>query len=312
MRNLDSANKVAAALPGLWTPDPVSFEGNVAENWREFERHFTIYRKAPLKKCDPDEVAYILLNLAGPEAIERERTFTYKPEVKGEDTVVTPAESREDPDLLITKFRELCNPQTNIIVERHKFNTRNQREGETTEAYIMDLKKLGNQCEYGNLRNELVRDRIVCGIKNENIQRQMLKQADLTLERAIQLCQIDELTDERLKEMTTKAEINELKQERWKCRKCGQHHGYGKCPAFGSTCSKCSGRHHWAVMCNNPRNSHLMQYQQHQRNPESRREPSPKYSSGTKPKKKYKKVYELVEEDSEEGSNEERGYYIDY
>ena len=73
-------------------------------------------------------------------------------------------------------------------------------------------------------------------------------------------------------------------------------------------CSKCSGRHHWAVMCKNPRNSHLMQYQQHQRNTESRRETPQKYSSGTKPKKKYKKVYELVEEDSEEESNGERGY----
>ena len=185
MRNLNSAIKMAAAFPGLRTPDPVSFEGNVAENWREFERYFTIYRKAALKKCDSDEVAYILLNLAGPEAIERERTFAYKSEVKDGDTIVTPAESREDPDLLITKFRELCNLQTNIIVERHKSNTRNQREGETTEAYITDLKKLANQCEYGNLRNDLIRDRIVCGIKNENTRTQILKQADLTLERAI-------------------------------------------------------------------------------------------------------------------------------
>ena len=164
---------------------------------------------------------------------------------------MTPAESREDPDLLITKFRELCNPQTNIIVERHKFNTKNQREGETTEAYITDLKKLANQCEYGSLRNDLIRDRIVCCIKNENTRRQMLKQVDLTLERAIQLCQIDELTDERLKEMTAKAEIDELKQERHTCKRCGQHHGYGKCPAFGSTCNKCSSRNHWAIMCNN-------------------------------------------------------------
>ena len=168
MHNLNSTIKMAAAFQGLRTPDPVSFEGNVVENWCEFERHFTIYRKAALKKCDPDEVAYILLNLAGPEAIERERTFAYKPEVRDGDTIVTPADSREDPDLLIMKFRELCNPQTNIIIERHKFNTRNQREGETTEAYITNLKKLANQCEYGNLRNDLTRDQIVCGIKNEN------------------------------------------------------------------------------------------------------------------------------------------------
>ena len=49
MRNLNSTIKMAAAFQGLRTPDPVSFEGNVAENWREFERHFTIYRKAALK-----------------------------------------------------------------------------------------------------------------------------------------------------------------------------------------------------------------------------------------------------------------------
>ena len=228
-----------------------------------------------------------------------------------ETQFVTPAESREDPDLLITKFRELCNPQTNIIVERHKFKTRNQREGETTEAYITDLKKLANQCEYGNLRNDLIRDRIVCGIKNENTRRQMLKQADLTIERAIQLCQIDELTDERLKEMTAKAEIDELKQERHKCKRCGQHHGYGKCPAFGSTCNKCSDRNHWAIMCNNPRTSYIMQYQQHQRNPESRRATLQKYPSGTKPKRKNKRVYELVEEDIEEEPNGETKYYVD-
>ena len=243
---------------------------NVADNWREFERYFTIYRKAA-RKSDGDEVAYILLNLVGPEAIEREITFTYKPEVKDGEKVVTPAESREDSDFLITKFRELCNLQTNIIIERHKFNTRNKREGETTEAYITDLKKRGNQCEYINLKNDLMRDRIACGIKNENTQRQMLNQADLTLECAIglELCQIDELTDERLKEMTAKAATNELKQERRKCKKCGQHHGYGKCPAFGSTCYKCSGRNDWAVMCNNPKTSRIMQYQQHQRKQKS-------------------------------------------
>ena len=101
---------MAAAFQGLRTPDPVSFEENVAENWREFERHLYYLQKGSTKKCDPDKVAYILLNQAGPEAIERKRIFTYKPEVKDGDTIVTPAESREDPDLLIAKFRELCNP----------------------------------------------------------------------------------------------------------------------------------------------------------------------------------------------------------
>lgn len=70
--------------------------------------------------------AYILLNLAGAEAIERERSFVYAAEVRasGDDgAVLAPAESREDPECLKRKFREMCNPQHNKTMERHKFHT---------------------------------------------------------------------------------------------------------------------------------------------------------------------------------------------
>lgn len=78
--------------------------------------------------------AYILLNPAGLAAIERERSFVYAGEVRepGEDgNILVPAESKEEPECLKRKFQEMCNPQTNITTERHKFNTQNQRAGET-------------------------------------------------------------------------------------------------------------------------------------------------------------------------------------
>ena len=53
---------------------------------------------------------------------------------------ITPAESREDPECLKIKFRELCNPQTNVTMKRHMFFTRNQRQGETVESYVSDLR----------------------------------------------------------------------------------------------------------------------------------------------------------------------------
>ena len=188
--------------PGLRAPEPLSFEGNVAENWRRFSENFAIYRKAALKGRDADEIAYILLNLAGQEAIDREKTFTYKPEVRDDkNTITQKAESKEDPDCLLKKFTELCSPQKNVIVLRHKFNSRSQKKDETTESYITELKRLANDCEYGNLKNELIRDRIVCGISNENVRKQMLQNHELTLEKAIQLCQLDEITTVRMKEM---------------------------------------------------------------------------------------------------------------
>ncbi|XDV53655.1 hypothetical protein PO909_022102 [Leuciscus waleckii] len=64
--------------------------------------------------------------------IERERSFVYAPAVRGPDVddapgpIITPAESKENPECLKRKFRAICSPRINIIVERHKFNTRFQ------------------------------------------------------------------------------------------------------------------------------------------------------------------------------------------
>ena len=49
----------------------------------------------------------ILLNLAGVEAIEKERSFVYKSAVTNDEGEVTEeAETRHHPDVLISKFDE--------------------------------------------------------------------------------------------------------------------------------------------------------------------------------------------------------------
>ena len=44
-------------------------------------------------------------------------------------------------------------------------------------------------------------------------------------------------------------EINTIKQSH--CKRCGSTHGHqkGKCPAWGTTCSACGKKNHWAKMC---------------------------------------------------------------
>ncbi|CAI5671963.1 unnamed protein product [Oreochromis niloticus] len=123
---------------GFRRPDPLVFDGNVAENWRIFEQEYDIFIAVAHSDKPARTQAYILLNLAGPEAIERERSFVYAPEVREPGDggrVLIPAESKEDPECLKRKLREMCSPQTNVTMERHKFNTRNQRTGETVESY---------------------------------------------------------------------------------------------------------------------------------------------------------------------------------
>ena len=142
-----SANVSSKMAEGFRKPDPLVFDGNIAENWRIFEQEYEIFIAAACSDKPPRTQAFILLNLAGSEAIERERSFVYAPAVYAEDEEIVPAESREDPKCLIRKFRELCNPQTNITMERYFFFTRNQKQGETVEAYVTDLR---NKVKHAN------------------------------------------------------------------------------------------------------------------------------------------------------------------
>ena len=273
----------------LRKPQPLSFDGNVAENWCVFEQQFRIYWKAALKKKDDDEVAYTLLNLAGQEAVEREQTFVYKPEIKEGQNVIQVAESKENPETLIQKFTEHCNPKKNVVVERHLFNSRSQKPSESVESFVSDLRKKAANCEYGTLVNDLLRDRIVCGCHNEEARTQMLKEGNLTLERAIEILVLDELAKQRkiqlgamkedvhavscrpktnrFKANTNRSSFNANKTpfngNKSSCLNCVGSHPRKpeKCPAYGKRCNKCGVQNHFAKYC--------MRYkqQQHQRKP---------------------------------------------
>ena len=54
----------------------------------------------------------------------------------------------------------------NIIFERARFNRRDQQDGESADEYITVLHSLTEDCEYGALKAELIRDRLVVGIQH--------------------------------------------------------------------------------------------------------------------------------------------------
>ena len=74
----------------------------------------------------------------------------------------------------------------NVIVERARFNKRVQIEGETVDTFIQDLHRLADNCEYGSLRHELTRDRIVMGVLDDSLSDRLQSKASLTLAQAIQ------------------------------------------------------------------------------------------------------------------------------
>ena len=91
---------------------------------------------------------------------------------------------REKYDTVKAKFDTFFKIRRNVIFERAKFNRRAQLEGESVEQFIMDLYTLVENCDYGRLKDEMIRDGIVVRIRNTALSERMQGEATLTLEKA--------------------------------------------------------------------------------------------------------------------------------
>ena len=72
-----------------------------------------------------------------------------------------------------------------MIAERFRFHKRDQNDEESISVYVAELRKLSEHCDFKDNLNDSLRDRLVCGIKHGNIQKKLLSESDLTLQKAI-------------------------------------------------------------------------------------------------------------------------------
>lgn len=76
---------------------------------------------------------------------------------------------------LIDVFNKYFKPKTNTIAERFKFYKRNQHIHESISDYIVELKTLSKTCDFKEFLDDALRDKLVCGVKNEAIQQKTVK-----------------------------------------------------------------------------------------------------------------------------------------
>ena len=196
------------------------------------------------------------MTLAGEAAITVYETLTF------EDT------EKDKIEPLVAKFEAYCLPKKNVTHERHLFNLRKQKPEESVEQFVTELKRLAKNCEYGELTNSIVKDRIVEGISNDRTRAWLLREKDLSLERCMEVCKAAEIADKHMKTLTDKSRKSEeidavysrgrnYRREthsgltgnggkdqkfnnRLNCSRCGQgNHSYDKCPAVGKECRNC-------------------------------------------------------------------------
>ena len=132
--------------------------------------------------------AATFLRVAGPEALEVYNTFTWDND-----------DDKSKVDEISEKFDQYCNPRKSITWECHKFNMRNQQPGETIDQYVIDLKTKPQTCEFAQLKDSLIRDRIVCNIICNKTCARLLKEGELTLQAALNICRANEATLSKLK-----------------------------------------------------------------------------------------------------------------
>ena len=143
---------MAAASFGLPPPEPLQLQqGNTAQKWKKFRQKWSNYEIATgvAQKDEPTRVA-TLLTVIGEEAVDVYNTLNWDDE--GDELKI---------EKVLEKFELFCNPRKNTIYERYVFFSRNQDSGESIDHYVTVLKNLADTCEFGALKESLIRDRIV-------------------------------------------------------------------------------------------------------------------------------------------------------
>ena len=73
-----------------------------------------------------------------------------------------------------------------------------QQEGETVDAYVTALKSLAKTCNFRQLQDDLLRDRIVIGIKDNTTRKKLLNMPKFTLKECIEMCHTHESTSTQI------------------------------------------------------------------------------------------------------------------
>eukprot|EP00731_Ephydatia_muelleri_P034154 Em0049g1a len=252
---------------------PENFSFMHPEEWPKWIRRFERFRQVSgLDTKEEETQVSNLIYCMGDEADDILRSFGLSADDSKKYSVVK------------GKFESHFVPRRNVIFERAKFNQRRQEDGETVDAFITDLYRLAEYCDYKVLQGEMVRDRIVVGIRDSQLSEKLQMDPNLTLEKAVaqsrqaesvkkqqaiircgqsqpQPANIDAVSPGRQQQqqpLRTKGpqpaiwkSTQSTHGTQSKCPNCGKGfpHDRSNCPARNATCNKCGKLGHFQAVC---------------------------------------------------------------
>jgi hypothetical protein len=238
------------------------FSANLAETWKSWRRQMELYLLASgVKEKEGKTQVAVLLHCAGVQAQEVFDNFTFGQR-----------ESKNNPDHVFQKFEEYCKPITNEVMESFRFwNTPCDN---NFESFLTSLRSRAKLCNFGNMSDRLLRDKIVFSVSGRK-QELLMKEKELDLKKAIDICRLHDATQRNTQEMKSKSaqsletssgsHIDKVQPQKsarpnlpaknasmiTNCGYCGRDHAAKKtsCPAWGKVCNKCKIKNHFAEVC---------------------------------------------------------------
>ena len=186
-------------------PDILEFnDGFLASNWRTWVAAWKNYTLAT--KLDKEEEARqvaTLLAVIGKEANKVFHMFTFS----------SPDDAKKM-ELTLRKFKEYCIPRENTIRERFLFFTQDQRESETIDQYLTELRQIAANSDFESIiPDQLLQDRLVTGTRNAKVPENLLKEKKLTLEKAVDIVRVAESTVAQMKVMSSESGVFAVKEQ---------------------------------------------------------------------------------------------------
>ena len=152
-----------------------------------------------------------------------------------------------------------------VMVHRFNFNTRVRKSSESIAEYIAALRELARNCNFGTteILEEMLRDRLVCGVNHQGMQRKLLSEGDISYADALVLAQSIEAAEDDIKLLGRSApspQVVNFTQRRDKfqfpspptsptCYRCGEPHLAPACPHIKKVCMYCNKIGHLAKVC---------------------------------------------------------------
>ncbi|XP_026176653.1 zinc finger CCHC domain-containing protein 9 [Mastacembelus armatus] len=144
---------------------------------------------------------------------------------------------------LVLLLKDHFDPKPSEIVQRFKFDSRMRKPNESVTEFVAELRHLAQDCNYGGTLQQMLRDRIVCGINDERIQRRLLAEENLTFEKALSIAVSVEAANKNAQDL----------QNPNTSVKCFKVNNNAEAPGAkgesAPSCYRCNGTKHVAAEC---------------------------------------------------------------